>query len=112
MMWVERAWIPSMGSWQTLERSSFQECQKCSSDLIAVSIASRASQGILQLWGNGAIINEGLESLLVFTLRHHFKLLPASVVAISFLGNDVEGFQVIYSPGIEDFPVLQLVGGN
>ena len=47
----------------------------------------------------------------VFALKHHFKLLPASVVVISFLSINVEGFQVIYGPGVEDFPVLQLMGG-
>ena len=42
---VDRAWIPSSASWWTLERSSSQKYQKCSPDLIVVSIASRASWG-------------------------------------------------------------------
>ena len=58
------------------------------------------------LWGNGAIINEELESLPVFALEHHFKLLPASAAVISFFGINVEGLQLIFSPGIEDCSVL------
>ena len=91
----ERAWIPSMGSWQTLERSS--------SDLIVVPMASSTSPGYsLTLWGNDTIVNEGMESLLGLALKHHFKLFPPCFAFVSFLGIDVEGFQVISGPGIED----------
>ena len=64
----------------------------------------------LTLWNDGAIVYEGLESLPVFTLEHHLKVLPASAAVISFLSINVEGFQVIYSPVIEDFPVLLTKG--
>ena len=46
----------------------------------------------------------------IFTLKHHLKLLPASVAVVIFLGIDVEAFQVNYSPGIEYFLVPQLAG--
>ena len=46
----------------------------------------------------------------MFALEHHFKLLPASVAVISFLSINVEGIQVMYSPGIEHFQVFQLMG--
>ena len=65
----------------------------------------------LSLLGDGAIVYEGLDILLVLALEHHLKLLPVSVAVISFLGINVEGFQVIYGPGIEDFPVLWMMGG-
>ena len=65
----------------------------------------------LTLWGDGAIVYEGHASPSVFVLKHHHELFPASIVVISFLSVDVEGFQVIYSPGIEDVPVLQLMVG-
>ena len=57
-------------------------------------------------WGDNAIVDEGLQSLSILPLTHHLELLPASTAVTSFLSIDVEGFQVIYSPGIEDFPVL------
>ena len=46
---------------------------------------------LLALWGDGTIVDEGLEGLLVFTLEHHFKLFLASLEVISFYGTDVEG---------------------
>ena len=48
---VDGKWIPSSGSWWMSERSSSQKWQKCSSDLIVIPIASRASWGILWLTG-------------------------------------------------------------
>ena len=57
----------------------------------------------LTLQGDGAIVYEGLESLLVFALKDHFKLLLFSAAVVSFLIINVEGFQVICIPGIEDF---------
>ena len=61
--------------------------------------------------GQGMVtLNEGLESLSVFTLKHYFQLLPAYFVVISFFGINVKGFQVIYGSGIEDSPVLKLPG--
>ena len=42
--------------------------------------------------------------------KHHFELLPACFTVISFLGINVEGFHIIYSPGIEDFPALYCQG--
>ena len=61
---------------------------------------------LLTICGDGTIVNEGLESLSIFTLEHHLKLLPACVAVISFISINVKGFQVIYSPGVEDFPIL------
>ena len=52
----------------------------------------------------------GLESLSIFALKHHLKLLPFCALVISFFGIDVGGFQVAKIPDIEDFPVLQLMG--
>ena len=43
-LWLDRAWIPSFGSWQMSERSL---SQKCSSDLIVVLMASSTSLGVL-----------------------------------------------------------------
>ena len=51
----------------------------------------------LTLWGNGPIVNEGLLSLSIFALKHHFKLFPASAPVISFYGINVKGFQEVYS---------------
>ena len=56
--------------------------------------------------GDGRIVDEGLESLSVFALENHLQLLPAHAQVISFISFIVEGFQVVTSPGIEDFPVL------
>ena len=60
---------------------------------------------LLALLSDGTIVDEGLESLLVFALKHHFKQLPASLV-IGFFSIDVEGLQVIYHSGIEGSQVL------
>ena len=65
----------------------------------------------LTLQGNCAIVDEGLESLPVFALKHHLPLLPSSLSVISFFSIDVKGFQVIYGSGAEDFLVLHLLGG-
>ena len=51
--------------------------------------------------GDGAIVY-GLE-ILSSSSNINLKLLPASAAVISFLSIDVEGFQVIYSPGTHDF---------
>ena len=56
--------------------------------------------------GNGPIVNEGLESLSIFTLEHHLQLLPACVAVVSLISIDVKGLQVVKSPDIEDFPFL------
>ena len=61
-------------------------------------------------WHQHAILNEGLESLLVFTLEHHLQLLSSGLFVISFFSINVQGLQVIYGSGMEDFPVLQLLG--
>ena len=45
---------------------------------------------LLSLQGNVIVINEGLESLPVFVLEHHFDLPPASLVVTSFFGINVE----------------------
>ena len=65
---------------------------------------------LLVFQGNGPIVDEGLQSL-IFTLRHHLQLMPACVPVISLISVDVEGFQVVKCPGVEDFPVLWLMGG-
>ena len=65
---------------------------------------------LLTLNGNYPIVYEGLESLSIFTLKHHTELLSASVAVISLLSVNVEGFQEVESPGIEHFPVLRLMG--
>ena len=60
----------------------------------------------LTLTGNGPIVDEGLKSLSIFTLKHHLQLLPTCVVVNSLIRIDFEDFQVIGRPGVEDFPVL------
>ena len=55
---------------------------------------------------NGPIVDEGLESLLIFTLKHHLQLLSAHVPVISLISTNVKGFQVLKGPGLEDFLVL------
>ena len=47
-----QTWIPSFQSGQKLERSSSQRCQKCSSALIVMQIATRASSGALGWWSH------------------------------------------------------------
>ena len=61
---------------------------------------------LLALWGDGTIVNEGLEGLPVFVLKHHFKLFPAGFMIISFFSIDLEGLQVIDRSGIECSAVL------
>ena len=66
---------------------------------------------LLTLCSDGPTAYEGLESLSIFSLKHHVELLPASVVVISLLSVNVEGFQEVNGPGIEHFPVVRLTGG-
>ena len=47
---------------------------------------------LLVLWGDGSIVNKGLESLSIFTLKHHLQLMPAHVPVISLISGDVKGF--------------------
>ena len=49
----------------------------------------------LVLLGDGSIVDKGLDSLSIFTLKHHFQLPPACVAVISLISIVVEGFQVI-----------------
>ena len=65
----------------------------------------------LTFWGDGPIVDEEVKTLSIFALKHHFKLLQASALVISFIGVDVKGFQVVKSPGVEDPPVLLLIRG-
>ena len=65
---------------------------------------------LLMLQGVGLIVSKGLESLSIFTLKHHLQLKPAHVLVFSHISVDVKGFQVVKHPGVEDFPVLQLMG--
>ena len=60
----------------------------------------------LTLQHGGPIVNEGLESFSIFALKHHLTPFPACVLVISFISINVKGFQVVKSPGAEDFPVL------
>ena len=60
----------------------------------------------LLLWSVGPIVNKGLESESILTFKHHLQLLPACAPVIS-----LKDFQVVKCPGIEDFPVLQMMGG-
>ena len=66
---------------------------------------------LLMLQSDGPIVNKGLESLSILTLKYHLQLLPACAPVISFISIDVKGFQVVMHPVVEDFPVLQLIGG-
>ena len=50
---------------------------------------------LLVLHSYGPIVNKGLESVSVFTLKHRLQLLQASVQVISLISIDVESFQVI-----------------
>ena len=62
------------------------------------------------LLGDGPIINKGQNGLSIFTLKHHLKLMPACMPVISLISIDVKGFQVVKHPGVEDFPILWLMG--
>ena len=62
------------------------------------------------LRGDGPIVQECLEGLPVFTLKHHFELFSAGLGLIGLIGINVEGFQVVRSPGIEGLLVLHLLG--
>ena len=44
---------------------------------------------LLLLEGEGPIVNEGLEGLPVFALKHHPKLFPAGFVVIDFFSIDI-----------------------
>ena len=50
---------------------------------------------ILVLWGNGPIVNERLESLSIFTLKHHLQLLQACVPVVSLISVNIECFWVV-----------------
>ena len=65
---------------------------------------------LLVLWGEGPIVMRDCQSLSIFTLEHHLQLAPASMAVISLISIDVKGFQVARRPGVEDFPVLWLIG--
>ena len=67
-------------------------------------------QGCLVLWDDGLIVQECLEGLPVFSLKHHFELFPACLGFIGLICNDVEGFQVGENPGVEGLPVPHLLG--
>ena len=56
---------------------------------------------LLLLLNNGAIINHGLESLPVFTLKCHLQLLPPGLCGVSFFGIDVEGLWEVDGPDVE-----------
>ena len=65
---------------------------------------------LLMLQDDGPIVNKGLESLSIFTLKNHLQPMPAHVLIISLISIDVEGFQIVRHPGAEDFSFLQLMG--
>ena len=50
---------------------------------------------LLVLQVHGPIVNEGLESLSIFSLKHDLQLLPACVPVVSLISINVEGFQVV-----------------
>ena len=61
---------------------------------------------LLASQSDGTTVNEGLEGLPVFALKHHFELFPASFVVIDLFDVNVNGLQVVNGPGIECSPVL------
>ena len=61
---------------------------------------------LLQLLCDGCFVNQGLDSLPVFALKHHLQLLPASLCGVSFLSVDVKVIQEVEGYGIKHFPVL------
>ena len=65
---------------------------------------------LLMLQGNGSIVDKGLDSLSIFTLKHHLQLLPSCVPVVSIISIDVKSFHVVKWPGIENIPVLQVMG--
>ena len=66
--------------------------------------------GLLVFRGDGLIVQECLEGLLVFALKHHFELFPTSLGLIGLLCINVEGFQVVKGYGVEGLTVLHLLG--
>ena len=61
---------------------------------------------LLALQIDDTIVNEGLKSLNIFALGHHFKLFPGSLVVTGFFGINVEGLQVVEDSRIKCSPVL------
>ena len=47
---------------------------------------------LLVLLGDGPIVNKGLASLSIFTLKHHLQLMPAHALVISLISVDVKDF--------------------
>ena len=50
---------------------------------------------LLVLWGHDPIVNEGLESLSIFTLKHHLQLLPACAPVISLISIGIKVFHTL-----------------
>ena len=110
-MHVLRTWMPLLGLWHTSKRNSSQKCWKWSSDFMVVAMVSNTCPGVF--WCSMvmvSIVQECLEGLLVFTFKHHFELFPASLGITGLICIDVEGFQVVESPGVEGLHVLNLLG--
>ena len=58
---------------------------------------------LLLLLTDGPVVNQILECLPIFTLKHHFQLFPTCLHGICFFGIDVEGFQEFNGLGENTF---------
>ena len=94
---VLRSWIPSTSCCHTSDRSSFQKYQSALRlDCSGIGIKDFLG-GSSDCQGDGAILDEDLKALLIFTLKHNFELLPVLTGGVFFLYVDVKGFQEVDS---------------
>ena len=86
--------MPLLGLWHTSERSSSQKCQEWSLDFMVVAVVSNWKAltqktpmhgGLLVFWCEGLIVQESLEHLPVFALKHHLELVPTVLVSLGSL---------------------------
>ena len=95
-IWVDSAWIPSFGELADIGEKFVLEISEMLLSFYSCANGIKGFSGcLLVLWGDGPIVDDGLESLSIFSLEHHLQLLPACVPVISLISIDVEGFQVI-----------------
>ena len=52
----------------------FHLCNAKSASLIVVCMVSRTFMGVI--WGNGPVVSEGQQGLVIFSLEHYSALLP------------------------------------
>ena len=68
-------------------------------------------RGLLGIRQDGLVVNEGLEGLAVFSLKHHFNMMPLLFALVFHIWINVQGFNKVYGPDIERLPLLCLIRG-